>query len=416
MAYPAPQRLELEAALKSAFNYDSLSGPFRNVLGRRLDQVVVNDAFDLVVPRLIEWAEHNGWERPLVRLMQEALPANDGVIQFFQRNREFPALLLPADRESLRLGLSASIRTYQQLKDFASAGLGLDLDQIVEGQAAGDSSSDLYLPFFIRWTDLFDRVEALINSALATFSAQTELVAQLRPLGRAVVSRRPASRMAGDDPFQAFDLDGKLLIGRPPLRNLVRRLTDKPIVKVLGVKGPATSGKSHSFYFIAYISERVRTFETVSVDLKEDGPGILPAELLRRMLRRMGRNKSVADVPKREDSASDARWIGDLADFLIGEIKDSQKLWVGVLDGFSAAAEPLTRELVRALVLRATREPLFRIILLEYSDDLLPQEVAGRFESEPIGPITEQHLSDFLLTYARSCGEEPEAEALKPRH
>ena len=68
--------------------------------------------------------------------------------------------------------------------------------------------------------------------------------------------------------------------------------------------------------------------------------------------------------------------------------------------------------MVRELVVRAARETLLRVVLLQYADDLLPLELAGRFEREPISAFTKDDLRGFFQSYIRMQGEEPEPAAL----
>ena len=414
MSYSAPVRQDLERTLKAAFTYDTLAIHFRNHLARRLDQVLVKEAFDVAVPKLILWAEQNGFERPLVRLMQEAAPNNDDVIAFFQNHTDYPPLLATPDRESLRVALSSVFLAYGDLRMFVQAQLQTDLNDVTGAAQALDTPAEPHLFTLIRWADHFDRIEALIRGALTRFPGQAVLEALARPLLTAIVKRRPSTQKGYEDPFRACTLDGTLFINRAPLRHAIERLSAGANPRVFAVNGPSRSGKSHSLYFIAHIEEKQRKFEKLVVDLKDEAPAkFRPNMLVRSLVRQMGRNKSVPDIPKEEDSSTPARWVRDLADFLLGEIKDSQKLWVIVLDGFgNPNLDELTREMVRELVVRAARESLLRVVLLQYSDDLLPVELAGRFEREPLSAFTKDDLRGFFQSYIRMQGEEPEAAVL----
>lgn len=414
MSYSAPVRQDLERTLKTAFNYDTLAIHFRNHLARRLDQVLVKDALDVAVPKLIDWAEQNGYERPLVRLMQEAAPNSGDVVTFFEKHTGYPALLATADRESLRVALSSVFLAYGDLRTFVQTYLLTDLNDIAGAAPLPDTPAEPHLFTLIRWADHFDRIEALIRGALTQFPGQAVLDALARPLLAAIAKRRPSAQKGYEDPFKACTLDGTLFINRAPLRHAIERLSAGANPRVFAVNGPSRSGKSHSLYFIAHIEEKQRKFEKLVVDLKDEAPAkFRPNMLVRSLVRQMGRNKSVPDIPKEEDSSTPARWVRDLADFLLGEIKDSQKLWVIVLDGFgNPNLDELTREMVRELVVRAARESLLRVVLLQYSDDLLPVELAGRFEREPISAFTKDDLRGFFQSYIRMQGEEPEDAAL----
>jgi hypothetical protein len=412
MPFSLPARQDLEQALKSAFTYHPLAIAFRPVFQIRLDQVLVKEAFDIAVPKFIQWAEDHGYERAIVRMMQDAVPDNQHVVAYLDAYPEYRAALTAKQTDDLRVSLNAVITSYAQLRDFVALHLQDNLDEIVGGTPPADVT--LCVPVLIRWADYFNHLPRLIHSLLACFPTNAVVENYARPLAAVVQRAGRSSPGTTINPFEECCLDGTLFINRAPLRQAIKRLTVSGTPRVVAVTGPSRSGKSHSLFFISHIAERQRKFEPLTVDLRDEAPAkFRPHMLVRSLVRLMGRNRSVTDIPREEDCSTPARWVRELADFLVGEIRDSGKVWLIVLDGFANPnLDELTREMVKELVVRAAREPLLRVVLLDYSDDLLPPEVAGRFEREPISPFTKSDLKEFFRAYARTRGEEPEEAAL----
>jgi pimeloyl-ACP methyl ester carboxylesterase len=218
---------------------------------------------------------------------------------------------------------------------------------------------------------------------------------------RAIVGSGPGT----DDPFDACESGGKLFIDRKALRSALRDITSPDgKTRVLAVKGPAQSGKSHSIYYIEHI-QRLLKYEKALVELDEDkGPAsFMPEDLAESLLHQIGGDAT--RVPKQSLAMTESRWIGRVADYLVGQIKSKHQMVFVVLDGFGHPSVPQsTRDLVRELVQRADTEPLLRIALLDFTDDLLSPKAAGRSATEPLDGFTEGDLRAFFLAYARKCG------------
>ena len=414
MPFTIPQRQDLEQALIAAFNTPTLAQALRDHFATRLDVITGNTGFSVVVADVLAWAEQNGWERALVRMVHEARPDQPVVIAFLERHREFPALLPPDQRERLRAGLFSAVKTIADLRNLLTPPLGAQPYGFVDG-AADDSSAETYLTTLVRWADHFDRVEALIERALERFPENPVLESQARPLLTGINARRPgASQSSAVDPFDACDLDGTLLIDRAPLRAAIRSLSGGGNPRIVGVEGDARSGKTHSKYFIQHIAEKEKKYDTLVVDLSDEAPATFrPDHLIKRIVRQWGRNDLVDAIPPRDPTEAEARWVIDLATFLVGESRKSQRLLVIVLDGFACdKLHPLTRELVCKLVRMASVEKYLRLVLLHYPPDVVANEPPGRVDTHRIALLSERDVRDFVTKYARTHGEEPAEEAV----
>jgi hypothetical protein len=361
-----------------------------------------------VVASVIDDAERKGWVRALARTLHEERAANDTVIAFFAACGDYPALLMPSERDDLRVALASVVPTCGALGQLVRRGLQRELADIVGAPVPDTTSSDLCLPVVIRWADHHDVVEALITGALESFPVTAvELHGRATPLRDAVRRRRPAGQPGAiPDPFTASDLEGRIMIDRTSLRVAVRTLSINADKRIIAVSGPSGSGKSHSLFFITHVAEKSGAFGTVAIDLKDEAAAkFRPHLLARSVVRQMGRNAAIQNIPREEDGATPARWVKELVDFIVGEVRSSGRLWLVVLDGFADPnLDPLTRDTIRELVSRAARETLLRVVLLHASDDLLPAETAGRVAPETIKPFTEDDLRGFLRAWTLARG------------
>jgi len=231
-----------------------------------------------------------------------------------------------------------------------------------------------------------------------------------KPFMEIIQARRRQWQHPEDDPFQAADLGGKLLINRTRLRDSLEDLTKTGKTRIVAVKGPKRSGKSHSIYYLEHIERVFGKYQMAIVRLEEDEePATFdPPLLIEAVLNQLGLD--VSRIPTQTVGVTETRWVRRLMDFLVGQIKTTGKTVLVVLDGFSHPNLPsLTRDLVRELVKRAATDSKLRIALLDYSDDLLPIEAAGRFSTESIPNFTRADLCNFFLKFARANGKNPPA-------
>src|SRR5439155_9096118 len=132
-----------------------------------------------------------------------------------------------------------------------------------------------------------------------------------------------------------------------------------------------------------------------SIDLKEEQHArFRPNALARSIMLQMGRPQQVQYMTKEDEAGSLPRWARDLCDLLIAEARASAKTWIIALDGFYHPELPTeTKDMVRELVKRAALpdSPL-RVVLIHYSDDLLPLDIKSRVEPESLKPVTPEEL------------------------
>ncbi len=414
MAFTAPQRADLADALIAAFNRGTLDIAVRDHLGPRLDVITANANFQEVVKELLDWAEAQGFERAVVRMTLEANPGHQKIVAFMEHHREFPAFLVPEQRERFRAGLFNVVKTVGDLRALLTPPLATQPAGFLDN-AADASSAETYLPLLIRLSDHFGFVLLLIERVLERFPANAVLESQVRPLMASIRSREPAAGAASTNPFDACDLDGTLMIDRAPLRQAMRGLSGGGNPRIVGVAGDARSGKTHSKYFIQHISEKEQTYDAVIVDLNDEAPATFrPDQLIKRIVRGWGRNDLVASIPTRDPVEVEARWVIDLAGFLVGEVRKSQRLLVVVLDGFAnEKLHLLTHELLTKLVRMASVEKYLRLVLLHYPDEVLANEPPGRIETHRIAPLSETDVRNFVSAYAMtSAGEAPPPESI----
>ena len=222
-------------------------------------------------------------------------------------------------------------------------------------------------------------------------------------------------RVQANDIFDACDLRGKLFIDRQPLRQALRDMVAPDgTTRVLAVKGPSRSGKSHSIYLIEHAQRELSSYDKVEVSLsKSDSPvTFTPTHLARSVIDQIGGDST--RLPPEPKGVTEPRWLEQIADYLLGQLKLKGTMACLVLDGFAEAnLNKLTKEMVQTLVKRADREPKLRLVLLDYNEDLLCREIAGRLVIEPIGRFSDDDLRLFITKYARSQRlPEPPAEAI----
>jgi len=209
------------------------------------------------------------------------------------------------------------------------------------------------------------------------------------------------------DPIDACLINRQVFIDRAPLRGALRDWTPRPKAPILAISGGARSGKSYSIELIRYVASQKRDLEVASIDLREESPaGLKPGLVTRRILIQMGRKDDLPLLPKEEDAGSASRWAIELCDLLDATARMSGKTWVIALDGFSHQDLPSeTREMVARLVKRAARPgSALRVVLIQYSDDLVPTDVQPRVAREMIAPLSRESLLAYLQRLADQEG------------
>jgi pimeloyl-ACP methyl ester carboxylesterase len=395
-------KADIADALASAFTVDDLTRHLSSHLGLIATGIGGNQANQFA--SVVEWAARDWrWTRALVRLMVEECPNNMRVAALVLKYSHFGSALTVAEREQVRVCLADVVRDWATLNELVSVSLGVRLDALL--LAAPQAPIETRLPFVIRLADHTGGMEAFIQAALERFPGPV-LQGKVGPLLTVIRLRRETPSAVGD-PFEAHDLGGKFLINRSVLRNAIRGVVDTTNkTRVVAVKGPSRSGKSHSIYFIEHIEQRLGKYDKAVVRLELDEPAatFTPQQLAGSILDLINGNRS--GIPEKTVDVTETRWIRRIADYLVGQIKGRPRPVFVVLDGFAnESLPPLTRELVRELVKRADSEPNLRIGLLDYNSDLLSIEGSGRSVAEPLTAFTEADLKRFFTAVARAQGE-----------
>lgn len=197
------------------------------------------------------------------------------------------------------------------------------------------------------------------------------------------------------DPFLTPFAHSGSFIGRRALRAHLRALTEEGGARILVVDGPPGSGKSYTLRLITHLSRQLQTFSVAAINLEEEAfHAIGPGEVARSMALQMGAD--VSAMPPPAEAAS--RWILDLRDWLLGETRRQGTAWWFVFDGFDHEDVPFeTRDFIRHLVVAAQQATTtLRIVLLGWSEDLVPMNIRAYVLRETIEPLGQADLRQFL--------------------
>lgn len=211
---------------------------------------------------------------------------------------------------------------------------------------------------------------------------------------------------AAVDPFETCLLRGsRALIDRRDLRDSARLLESKKpeAANILLVGGDPGLGKTHSRYYLKYLSDAFGSFEIGYVNLEKLVPvdakeRLVTAETLGRAIARGARVGTEGMPPKGEEQA--ARWAQDYCAWLIDIMADRPERWV-VLDGFgkigvSSGAHELIHELSDE-VDGGDLSDRIHLVLLGYKRDDLPDALQEGVLEEQLRPIGQIQLVGFFL-------------------
>jgi hypothetical protein len=385
---------------------------------RRTDYASDALAYPDVRERVISAADRDNWARDLVREALSFNPRNPRSTRLRAFRDAYPELAPPLLKDGtireLQIGLESAFPTYADLTaltDTLSIEGGVTLDDIVERRV--DQPPPGYTRRLITWLDERALIPALLD-ALASRSHPVLMVSVER-VRHALKRQESAAGYRIVNPVKACLINDRVFLDRAPLRRVLERLST-PRTPIVAVNGPSASGKSHSLELIQYVVSRIKGVDVASIDLKKEAKATFePSLLARSVLFQVGRDTEADRIPKKEGAASTARWGRELGEWLVGLARRSGALWVIVLDGFyHPDLHSETREMVRELVARAAMPgaPL-RIVLLHYSDDLLPVDVSARVTPEQLGSLTREEVLEFLTTLADQEGLEIEPGGLE---
>jgi Effector-associated domain 1 len=192
------------------------------------------------------------------------------------------------------------------------------------------------------------------------------------------------------DPYEMCCLTGDyIMVNRARLRTVLKAMGAHDAKRILVVRDLLPSateqlagtktGKSLTVQFISALSQQLRTFEFIWIDLRafKDylGPmnDIRPVDLAKRLVRLLRYEPSV--VPDLPSDAQWSRWSLDFCDSFEAEARsDPRQLWLVVDEFNKVALSQETIDLIKQLAdrIRVTL-PQFRLMLLGFRDTLSPQ-------------------------------------------
>jgi hypothetical protein len=407
MSLTGPQHDDLVAALMAAFTVAELERYFKQHLHVSLKDITATGVgMDVLAAAVVDWSEVHGRERPLVRMMHHTRSGTSLVAKFMDKHLEFPAFLSPAERDDLVVGLSSVLKTIADLQAFLTPAFPAQPAQLLAGAALGSPAVG-YLNVLVRWADDFDQLNAVITRARQRFAQDPVVIAKTEGLVQLIAGRRPALHHGSNgarDPIDACSLDGMLMIDREPLRKAMRGFISASLPLVVGVSGTSRSGMTHSKYLVRHVEAKLRKFDVVVIDTKDEAIAKFgPDALIRKVVRQWLGSAEVPNIPLPNPAEDSPRWLGELADHLVGEANKRRRLLVLVLDGFANASVPVpTRELLGRLV-KATGEYL-RLILIEYPADILVDVHPRLTDTHHISLMSETEVRAFFTAYSGADG------------
>lgn len=262
--------------------------------------------------------------------------------------------------------------------------------------AAGSNYTDVVFTL-IRWAETTNRVAALVRGAQNVTPNNALLNAWADQILPRLAARQPPAWYLPTDAFETCFLRGEQpFVDRADLRDHLRNLVNGAGSRVLVVNGPPISGKSYSLEYIAYLAEALGgPFRIAFIDLREESSSAIgPDAVVRSLAHQM--SLAVASIPTQ--AAQAARWVQELRDWIMGGIAQTGSSWCFIFDGFDHADVPEeTRQLLKHLMSRAHKlTPALRVILLNYTEQMLPQDIAAFVKRETVGRIGKVEVRGFF--------------------
>jgi hypothetical protein len=188
-------------------------------------------------------------------------------------------------------------------------------------------------------------------------------------------------------------------IDRVELRaNLKELVSDRG---VLVVNGPAASGKSYSWHFIAYVRDALQSFDSYVIDLGNwVGTPAGPIDIMKEIATQLDWEPAVPDAEAQEDTLART-----LLTWFKSNAKRAPAFWI-VLDGVDRA--PLTDgalRLIDGIATAAGRAEAgeARVVLLDYRRPL-PLDVDPYVLQETLDPIGVDTLRTFFVDVGEQHG------------
>lgn len=399
----------LEAALVDAFQPPEFDRMLAHISRRRTDYHAGGGSFPDMARAVIAAADGGGWVRDLVR---GALWFKSGNA-LLQRLREAdpwvaPTLLKQSEAGEIAAGIKSAFPGYQDLANLVDAHLGQTLDLIVERFASeppADATARL-----VAWFDRRGAVASLIDTC-ARVRPEPVLLSAAKKVLAAIKSREVAVGFRLDDPYDTCLVDRQVFLDRQALRAVLRGWSPPPRKRVLVVNGPARSGKTYTLQLLRHIAVQMKTIQIANIDLADEDLALfVPGMLARSVMLQMGRDSDLSFMPKLDDAGSGARWARELCVWLVSAARRSATTWVIALDGsHQAQLRDETRDMIRELIKRASvADSPLRVVLLGYTDDLLPMDVRNQVAAEQLQALTAQDLRDYLGKVVDQLGVDDE--------
>lgn len=263
------------------------------------------------------------------------------------------------------------------------------------------------------WQDLLPVAarSGRLRALAVVIMADDESVA-VRDLLRRLIDDVPRPLPAGFDQYSLGLLPPRrAFINRLPLRDHLRELSDPDGARVLLVKGAPGLGKSHSWYLISYVGDRVGAYEPHRFDVADwTGPKMDARQLMAEMFIELGWPLAEVDLAAQPDTA-----VRLLVSAFKNRARNLPKPVCLVFDGFtSGTADEFARRFVVGMA-NAANEDLdldVRVVLLEVEAQL-PAILELEALSENLGNGRREDLPDFFKAAAKVVGERPDADAMK---
>jgi len=208
---------------------------------------------------------------------------------------------------------------------------------------------------------------------------------------------------SASDPYAVAMVGPRPHLDRAPLRGFLKQMQEPNGSRVLVVNGVDGSGKSHTWFAISDLAERLGSFTARKVDLSQRAGTPAPlADVMQDVAWGMfSVNAPVFDASAQEDTRI-SRFVAWIAN-QCGELP--KPAWL-VFDGFVAeSATPAAQQLVTAIAMAADRLeiPQLRVTVLGFSGRSGPDVLNYALRDEPRQPVQED-IQRFFRAVALRYG------------
>lgn len=281
------------------------------------------------------------------------------------------------------------------------------------GKIASDTDDDRAATLkLIYWTEDQGKLEALLDGAPQEVPGNATLVAVCKLLLANLRQRHPPPWYQPADHVQTCFLPGRrAFIDRKELRRALKELIGGGS-RVLAVNGPRRSGKSYTLQLISYLASELQAYQYAVINLEQERTTQLSPEA---MMESIGLQLALSDLTLPSQRREEPRRARILCDWLVGKNRQSARIWWVVLDGFHHPDVPEpTRELIQYLVGWVAENVCdLRVVLLTYTEDLLPVHVRRYVRYERITEISRVDLVEFFQRVFDDRGEEYQQELVE---